>query len=64
MCLEEVDIKDGKDVSASGVTEDSNISKLKENTCLVEKTNPDPKKRRKLHWGLDTKERWERKANM
>ncbi|KAL6188574.1 hypothetical protein ACLB2K_039966 [Fragaria x ananassa] len=23
-----------------------------------------PKKRQKLHWGLDTKERWERKANM
>lgn len=22
------------------------------------------KKRVKLHWGLDTKERWERKANM
>ncbi|XP_068336158.1 uncharacterized protein [Pyrus communis] len=22
------------------------------------------KKRHKLHWGLDTKERWERKANM
>ncbi|KAH8483345.1 hypothetical protein Peur_064304 [Populus x canadensis] len=22
------------------------------------------KKRQKLHWGLDTKERWERKANM
>ncbi|XP_073108596.1 uncharacterized protein [Elaeis guineensis] len=51
MCLEEVDIKDGKDVSASGVTEDSNISNLKENTCLVEKANPDSKKRRKLHWG-------------
>lgn len=23
-----------------------------------------PKRRQKLHWGLDTKERWERKANM
>ncbi|XP_050372849.1 uncharacterized protein LOC126790586 [Argentina anserina] len=23
-----------------------------------------PKKRQKLHWGLDTKECWERKANM
>ncbi|KAM1241672.1 hypothetical protein ACFX13_047905 [Malus domestica] len=23
-----------------------------------------PKKSHKLHWGLDTKERWERKANM
>ncbi|ONI17202.1 hypothetical protein PRUPE_3G144700 [Prunus persica] len=23
-----------------------------------------PQKRQKLHWGLDTKERWERKANM
>ncbi|XP_062107401.1 uncharacterized protein LOC133818512 [Humulus lupulus] len=23
-----------------------------------------PKHRQKLHWGLDTKERWERKANM
>ncbi|KAJ8761304.1 hypothetical protein K2173_001360 [Erythroxylum novogranatense] len=23
-----------------------------------------PKTRHKLHWGLDTKERWERKANM
>ncbi|PON39614.1 hypothetical protein TorRG33x02_342280 [Trema orientale] len=23
-----------------------------------------PKQRQKLHWGLDTKERWERKANM
>ncbi|CAA6671322.1 unnamed protein product [Spirodela intermedia] len=23
-----------------------------------------PKKRQKLYWGLDTKERWERKSNM
>ncbi|WCJ25354.1 hypothetical protein M5689_007243 [Euphorbia peplus] len=23
-----------------------------------------PKQRKKLHWGLDTRERWERKANM
>ncbi|KAL5581828.1 hypothetical protein UlMin_014270 [Ulmus minor] len=23
-----------------------------------------PKQRQKLHWGLDTKDRWERKANM
>ncbi|XP_047318472.1 uncharacterized protein LOC124921819 [Impatiens glandulifera] len=26
--------------------------------------NPAELKKRKLHWGLDTKERWERKANM
>ncbi|XVE72093.1 hypothetical protein DITRI_Ditri11bG0011100 [Diplodiscus trichospermus] len=25
---------------------------------------PTTKRRQKLHWGLDTKERWERKANM
>lgn len=25
---------------------------------------PVPKERKKLHWGLDTKERWEMKANM
>lgn len=30
----------------------------------VEKKNLPSKKRQKLHWGLDTKERWERKGNM
>ncbi|XP_031490611.1 uncharacterized protein LOC116257774 isoform X2 [Nymphaea colorata] len=37
-------------------------------TCITDKNEDSPsypwRKRQKLHWGLDTKERWERKANM
>ncbi|KAL3813261.1 hypothetical protein ACJIZ3_014529 [Penstemon smallii] len=30
----------------------------------IEQDNKAAKNRHKLHWGLDTKERWERKSNM
>ncbi|KAJ3670691.1 hypothetical protein LUZ60_008117 [Juncus effusus] len=38
------------------------------NTCtdtkLDEMPSSRPKYKKKLHWGLDTKEKWERKSNM
>ncbi|XP_039010435.1 uncharacterized protein LOC120139191 [Hibiscus syriacus] len=40
--------------------EDDNPFSLQDNEVVQLAT----KKRQKLHWGLDTKERWERKANM
>ncbi|KAE8654965.1 Plastid hexose transporter isoform 1 [Hibiscus syriacus] len=41
--------------------EDDNPFSLQEDNEVVQIAT---KKRQKLHWGLDTKERWERKANM
>ncbi|KAL6960980.1 hypothetical protein U1Q18_038745 [Sarracenia purpurea var. burkii] len=57
---------------SSKETEDSGVSILKgnaiKNTVSPQKENEavhfGAMKRQKLHWGLDTKERWERKANM
>ncbi|KAK8694401.1 hypothetical protein V6N13_071954 [Hibiscus sabdariffa] len=40
--------------------EDDNTFSLQDSEVVQLAT----KKRQKLHWGLDTKERWERKANM
>ncbi|VFR00920.1 unnamed protein product [Cuscuta campestris] len=37
------------------------ILHVKQDTTLPHK---EPHKRQKLHWGLDVKERWERKSNM
>uniref|UniRef100_A0A1D1YS72 Protein FAM204A n=1 Tax=Anthurium amnicola TaxID=1678845 RepID=A0A1D1YS72_9ARAE len=57
-----------KEAATTAMPEDSNVPKAKGNTYLM---SPDeaaqmsmPKKRQKLYWGLDTKERWERKSNM
>ncbi|KAH9675718.1 hypothetical protein KPL70_018907 [Citrus sinensis] len=60
------------DVDASTTIEDSSVSNLKSHNNDISSSIPHddvaeslaPKKRQKLHWGLDTKERWERKANM
>ncbi|CAA7408415.1 unnamed protein product [Spirodela intermedia] len=65
----EVSIKEGKEDETTAKREDSNIPISNANNDLL---NPDeaaasaltPKKRQKLYWGLDTKERWERKSNM
>ncbi|XP_010265069.1 PREDICTED: uncharacterized protein LOC104602906 [Nelumbo nucifera] len=67
---QELDSKDSRDEDIAITLEDSsvsmsegnkNISSLKKGKVEASST---PKKRQKLHWGLDTKERWERKANM
>ncbi|XP_028125504.1 uncharacterized protein LOC114322402 isoform X3 [Camellia sinensis] len=47
-------------VGISGNTTKDTFSQQQENVAVHIGT----KKRQKLHWGLDTKERWERKANM
>ncbi|XP_068643822.1 uncharacterized protein [Aristolochia californica] len=57
---EELSGKDETDEQASVDLKDSTVSPAK-NEVL---SSSSLKKRRKLHWGLDTKERWERKANM
>ncbi|XP_043698955.1 protein FAM204A [Telopea speciosissima] len=69
--VKEADAKNSKDEDINVMLEDSGVSISKGNTNSVsllqqEKvvTHVAPKKRQKLHWGLDTKERWERKANM
>ncbi|KAF8390106.1 hypothetical protein HHK36_024628 [Tetracentron sinense] len=52
---------DDSSVSTSKGNNTKDISSLqqdKASASLVSKKHP------KLHWGLDTKERWERKANM
>ncbi|KAK3218279.1 hypothetical protein Dsin_012249 [Dipteronia sinensis] len=66
------DSKDHDDRDSSTEIEDSSAPNLKGHNndinSSVQKDNaaacPAPKKHQKLHWGLDTKERWERKANM
>ncbi|KAG9450586.1 hypothetical protein H6P81_010551 [Aristolochia fimbriata] len=57
---EEQSSKDAADEQAFFALKDSCISTAK-NEVLPSFSL---KKRRKLHWGLDAKERWERKANM
>ncbi|GMH27200.1 hypothetical protein Nepgr_029043 [Nepenthes gracilis] len=68
-----VDDHDEKDClveNANQMMRDSNVagtksSDSKDNSSLPHvDINHALKKRQKLHWGLDTKERWERKANM
>ncbi|KAJ0985755.1 hypothetical protein J5N97_004111 [Dioscorea zingiberensis] len=60
--------KESEDHSANDASDRMNDSKLSNsegNGSLHEITETlTIKKRRKLHWGLDAKERWERKANM
>ncbi|XP_022759943.1 uncharacterized protein LOC111306309 [Durio zibethinus] len=69
---EDCNSTDSPEADSNTRVEDSIVSNLKN---LIEDDNaftqPDnvvgqlaTKKRQKLHWGLDTKERWERKANM
>ncbi|OAY57095.1 uncharacterized protein LOC110608476 isoform X2 [Manihot esculenta] len=61
---------DGKDTARK--IEDRSVANLKKHLDIVNSpqqldnlaVDKAPKKRQKLHWGLDTKERWERKANM
>ncbi|KAJ0232602.1 hypothetical protein HA466_0288510 [Hirschfeldia incana] len=59
-----------KQKQQSGAVEDGESSKvLKEASTLEQQHNKTlvtaaPMKPQKLYWGLDTKERWERKANM
>ncbi|KAI8541882.1 hypothetical protein RHMOL_Rhmol08G0095400 [Rhododendron molle] len=60
---EEISSKEIDDSSASVL----NGSAMKNTLSLPKETATvlvGAKKRQKLHWGLDTKERWERKANM
>ncbi|XP_059643302.1 uncharacterized protein LOC132285150 isoform X1 [Cornus florida] len=52
---------DDSSVSISKGNNIGDISSLQQDNVAVQVA---PKKRQKLHWGLDTKERWERKANM
>ncbi|XWS75490.1 hypothetical protein CRYUN_Cryun01aG0093300 [Craigia yunnanensis] len=69
---EDLDTTDSQEADSNTKFEDSNVPNLKSHS---EDDNPSTqqdnvlvqlatKKQQKLHWGLDTKERWERKANM
>ncbi|EEF45632.1 uncharacterized protein LOC8261187 [Ricinus communis] len=65
--LKHSDGKDpGRSIEGSTVTnlknqhDSTNVSSQQDNVAA----DHAPKKRQKLYWGLDTKERWERKANM
>ncbi|XP_034706200.1 uncharacterized protein LOC117929879 [Vitis riparia] len=65
-------VKDCTEENASITIEESSVSTSKSNNVKDKPslqqgdiaTHLASKKRQKLHWGLDTKERWERKANM
>ncbi|XP_057491566.1 uncharacterized protein LOC130777294 [Actinidia eriantha] len=71
-CMKNRDANDFTEGNSSKETDDSDVSILKGKTVKptfsVENENVavrvGAKKCQKLHWGLDTKERWERKANM
>uniref|UniRef100_A0A5B7BWL7 Uncharacterized protein n=1 Tax=Davidia involucrata TaxID=16924 RepID=A0A5B7BWL7_DAVIN len=54
-------IKEDSSVSISKGNDISDIPSLQHDNVAAQVAS---KKRQKLHWGLDTKERWERKANM
>ncbi|ONK81725.1 uncharacterized protein A4U43_C01F32250 [Asparagus officinalis] len=62
---EDLVCKDTKGICESDIKEDSNFC-ISERKDSSDETMPAfaSKKRQKLHWGLDPKERWERKANM
>lgn len=50
---------------ASNIKKTSNVSSAERSDSSDQATTAFASmKRRKLHWGLDAKERWERKANM
>lgn len=63
ICIEHVN------KNADGRTEDLGVPKSSSDDILPVKQDTtlryhEPHKRQKLHWGLDVKERWERKSNM
>ncbi|XP_044468152.1 uncharacterized protein LOC123197809 isoform X3 [Mangifera indica] len=67
----DLDSKDHVNTVSTTSTEYSSVANLKSdgnnNSSVHQDTVPAEsatKKRQKLFWGLDTKERWERKANM
>ncbi|MCD7457884.1 hypothetical protein HAX54_036521 [Datura stramonium] len=60
-CKEIMDEKSIKTAEDPGIT--SSIGSMTGFSSSQE-DNALSKKRQKLHWGLDTKERWERKSNM
>lgn len=70
--MKNLDANDVTEEISSKETDHSSVSILKGNTTKdtfsQQQENVavhiETKKRQKLHWGLDTKERWERKANM
>ncbi|KAI5684298.1 hypothetical protein M9H77_05526 [Catharanthus roseus] len=57
-----------KHIKSSSTNEDSCSYEAGDDVHYAEQENGRnqtvPKERKKLHWGLDTKERWEMKANM
>lgn len=56
--MDEKSIETAKDVRITlSISSTTDLSSSQEDNTLS-------KKRQKLHWGLDTKERWERKSNM
>ncbi|PKU66811.1 hypothetical protein MA16_Dca014418 [Dendrobium catenatum] len=58
-------IEDGcKSKLANNTIEASNLSAAKGKVILDDVVATVPKKKKKLHWGLEAKERWERKSNM
>ncbi|PSR87829.1 Protein FAM204A like [Actinidia chinensis var. chinensis] len=71
-CVKNLNANDFTEGNSSKETDDSDVSVLKRKTVkdTFSEENENvalhvgAKKRQKLHWGLDTKERWERKANM
>ncbi|KAF9663990.1 hypothetical protein SADUNF_Sadunf17G0109400 [Salix dunnii] len=54
------DIEDSSVLDLKTLDDNANFSTPQDNMSA----HHSEKKRQKLHWGLDTKERWERKANM
>ncbi|XP_077253258.1 uncharacterized protein LOC143892493 isoform X2 [Tasmannia lanceolata] len=64
----ELSIRESQDDYSAVVVEDSAASPATKKDSLMGLDEVEPpstlKRRQKLHWGLDTKERWERKANM
>ncbi|XXG79541.1 hypothetical protein AAC387_Pa09g0585 [Persea americana] len=65
----ELSIEDGLNEHTAITQEGSSLHVAKGHSCLTgpqveTASSMELKKRQKLHWGLDTKERWERKANM
>ncbi|XVF71614.1 hypothetical protein PTKIN_Ptkin12aG0053000 [Pterospermum kingtungense] len=69
---EDLNTTDSQEADSNTKIEDSNVPNLKnhneDNNPFTQEDNVAmhhaTKKRQKLHWGLDAKERWERKANM
>ncbi|KAI0515630.1 hypothetical protein KFK09_008295 [Dendrobium nobile] len=58
-------MEDGcKSKLANNTIEASNLSAAKGNVVLDDVVATVPKKKKKLRWGLEAKERWERKSNM